>query len=130
MAVVENGTAPAKKKTTSRKTKKPTYTKEQYIELLEGLNSKKIDSFEFYLKFWERSDANGAVLDSLKANSLLLSPHEKSKKFSEFIHDIMDFCYSYEDIFESDEENSDWYNEFRDSMEKIYLKIRTFLGEE
>ena len=45
----------------------------------------------------------------------------------------MDFCYSYSEVFESDisAEKFDSYDlEFRNSMEKIYLKIQNFLNEE
>jgi len=38
---------------------------------------------------------------NLKNAVLLLSPHEKSKEFSNFISEIMDFCYSYSEVFES-----------------------------
>ena len=105
-------------------------TKEQYIDLLEKLISREINSFQFYIKFKERNDSNGEVFDSLKANFLLLSPHEKSKEFSNFISEIMDFCYSYSEVFESyvPGEKIDSYDlEFRNSMEKIYLKIQNFL---
>jgi len=108
-------------------------TKEQYIDLLEKLISREIDSFKFYIEFKERNDSNGEVFDSLKANFLLLSPHEKSKEFSNFIIEIMDFCYSYSEVFESDlpQETRDSYDlKFRNSMEKIYLKIQKFLNEE
>ena len=107
-------------------------TKEQYIDLLEKLISGKIDSFKFYIEFRERNYSNGEVFDSLKANFLLLSPHEKSKEFSNFIIEIMDFCYSYTEVFESylPREEMDLYDlEFRNSMEKIYLKIQNFLNE-
>ena len=108
-------------------------TKEQYIDLLEKLISRKINSFKFYIEFKERNDSNGEVFDSLKANFLLLSPHEKSKEFSNFISEIMDFCYSYSEVFESyvPGEKIDSYDlEFRNSMEKIYLKIQKYLNEE
>ena len=93
-------------------------TKEQYIDLLEKLISRQINSFKFYIKFKERNDSNGEVFDSLKAN---------------FISEIMDFCYSYSEVFESyvPGEKIDSYDlEFRNSMEKIYLKIQKFLNEE
>ena len=108
-------------------------TKEQYIDLLEKLISGKINSFKFSIEFKERNDSNGEIFDSLKANFLLLSPHEKSKEFSNFICEIMDFCYSYSEVFESylPGEKIDSYDlEFRNSMEKIYLKIQKFLNEE
>ena len=108
-------------------------TKEQYIDLLEKLISGKIDSFKFYIEFKERNYLNGEVYDSLKANYLLLSPHEKSKEFSNFIFEIMDFCHLYSEVFESyvpREKKDSYYLEFRNSMEKIYLKIQKFLNED
>ena len=108
-------------------------TKEQYIDLFEKLLSGKITSFQFYLEFLDRNDLNGEVCDSLKANSLLLSPHEKSEEFSNFIVEIMDYCMSYADLFESNltkEETDSYQLEFRNSMEEIYLKIQKFLNED
>ncbi len=108
-------------------------TKEQYIDLLEKLISGKINSFKFYSEFKERNELNGEIFDSLETNFLLLSPHEKSKEFSGFIIEIMDFCYSYSEVFESDifVEKFDSYDlEFRNSMQQIYLKIQNFLNEE
>ena len=69
-------------------------TKDQYIELLEQFLSGKINSFIFSIKFKERNDLNTEVFNSLKANFILLSPHEQSKEFSDFINEIIDFCYS------------------------------------
>ena len=106
---------------------------EQYIDLFEKLISRKINSFKFYIEFKEPNDSNGEVFDNLKANSFLLSPHEKSKEFSNFISEIMDFCYSYSEVFESyvPREKIDSYDlKFLNSMEKIYLKIQKFLNEE
>lgn len=98
-------------------------TKEQYIDFLEKLISRKINSFKFYIEFKKRNDSNGEVFDCLKANFFLLSLHEKSKEFSNFIIEIMDFCYSYSEVFESyvPGEKIDSYDlEFRNSMEKIF----------
>ena len=93
------------------------------------LISRKIDSFKFSIEFKACSYLNGEVFESLKANFLFLSPHEKSKEFSNFIMEIMDFCYFYSEVFESyvPKEEMDSYDlEFRNSMEKIYLKIQKF----
>ena len=108
-------------------------TRQEYIDLLEKLTSGKINSFKFYIEFQERNSLNGEVFDSLKANFFLLSPHEKSEKFSDFINEIMDYCYSYAEIFESylsEEERASYDLKFRNSMEKIYLKIQKYLNEE
>jgi len=107
-------------------------TREQYLQLLEKLINGKIDTFKFCIEFEKRNELNGEVFDSLEANFLLLSPHEKSVKFSDFIIEILDFCYSHSEIFESDipAEKFDLYEaEFRGSIEKIYLKIQKFLEE-
>ena len=42
----------------------------------------------------------------------------------------MNFCYSYEDVLKSPGEKTDLNEEFRNSMEKIYLKVQKFLNEE
>jgi hypothetical protein len=98
-------------------------TKKQYIDLLEKLISGKINSFKFYSEFKERNELNGEISDSLEANFLLLSPQEKSKEFSGFIIEIMDFCYSCSEVFESDisVEKFDSYDlEFSNYMQKIF----------
>lgn len=99
-------------------------TRDHYLALLE--------SFEFYIGFKERNELNADVFDSLEANYLLLSPHKNSKKFSDFICEIMDLCNSYCEILESSlyQEKFDSYDlEFSDSIQKIYLKIQNFLNE-
>ena len=53
-------------------------TREQYLQLLEKLINGKIDTFKFCIEFKKRNELNGEVFDSLEANFLLLSPHEKS----------------------------------------------------
>ena len=108
-------------------------TREQYIELLKKLISRKIDSFKFCIEFQKRNELNGEIFDSLEANFLLLSPHEKSIQFSDFIIEILNFCYSHFEVFESDipREKFDSYElEFRNSIEKVYFKIQNFLNEE
>lgn len=75
--------------------------KEQYIDLLEKLISGKINSFKFSTKLKERNELNGDIFDSLEAKFLLLSPYEKSNEFSDFIIEIINFCYSYSELFES-----------------------------
>ena len=106
-------------------------TREQYIDLLKKLISEEIDFFKFYLEFKERSRLTDEVFDSLKANFLPLSQHEKAKKFCDFICDIMGVCTSYTESFESvlsvEDENKD-YLEFRNSMQEIYLEIQNLLN--
>ena len=75
----------------------------------------------------------GEIFDSLEANFLLLSPHEKSIQFSDFIIEILYICYSHSEVFESynPTEKFDSYElEFRNSIEKVYFKIQNFLNEE
>lgn len=62
-----------------------------------------------------------------------LSPHEQSKEFSNLISEIIDFCYSYSEVFELDlpQETIDSYElEFRNFMEKIHFKIQKVLNKE
>jgi len=108
-------------------------TKEEYIQLLEKLINGQIDTFKFCIEFKKRSELNCEIFDSLEANFLLLSPHEKSMEFSDFIIEILDCCYSHSEIFESDipAEKFDLYeSEFLDSIEKIYFQIQNYLNEE
>ena len=108
-------------------------TKDQYVDLLEQFLSGEINSFTFSIKFKERNDLNTEAFNSLKANFILLSPHEQSKEFSDFISEIIDFCYSYSEVFELDlpQETRDSYElEFRNFMEKIHFKIQKVLNKE
>lgn len=108
-------------------------TKEEYLQLLKKFISGKVDSFKFCVEFKKRNDLNGEIFDSLEANFFLLSPHEKSREFSDFILEILDFCYSHSEVFDSDisaEKLNSYELEFRDSIEKIYFQIQNFLNEE
>lgn len=110
--------------------------KEQYLDLLDQFISKKIDVFKFYIEFQDRTSMNIEVFDNLETNFFLLSPHEKSEEFSDFINEIRSLCHSYTETFESYEfyaskELQDSCNsDFRASIEAIYLKIQKFLSEE
>ena len=108
-------------------------TKDQYLELLEEFHSREINLGLFFLGFKERIDWNIKVYDSLKANFCLLSFHEKSMEFSNFIEEIVDLYYEYEQLFDSaiSEEESDSHKlQCYKSIEKIYLKIQALLKEE
>ena len=108
-------------------------TKDQYVDLLEQFLSEEIDSFTFSIKFQERNDFNTEAYNSLKANFILLSPHEQSKEFSDFISEIIDFCYSYSEVFELDlpqERRNSYELDFRNFMDEIHLKIKKILNEE
>jgi hypothetical protein len=108
-------------------------TKDQYVDLLEQFLSGEINSFTFSIKFKERNDLNTEAFNNLKANFILLSPHEQSKEFSDFISEIIDFCYSYSEVFDLGlpQETRDSYElDFRNFMEKIHFKIQKVLNEE
>ena len=93
-------------------------TKDQYVDLLEQFLSGEINSFTFSIKFKERNNLNTESSNSLKAT---------------FISEIIDFCYSYSEIFELDlpQETRDSYElEFRNFMEKIHFKIQKVLNKE
>ena len=105
-------------------------SKDQYLELIERLISGIMTGFQFSIEFQERSYLNGKVFESLKENYLLFSPHEKSKEFSCFIDDILDVCYSYEEVVEfyfPEEEWKSYQFEFRRKIKKIYLEMLRFL---
>lgn len=108
-------------------------TKDQYVNLLEQFLSGEINSFTFSIEFKERNDLNTEAFNRLKANFILLSPHEQSKEFSDFISEIIDFFYSYSEVFQLDlpQETRDSYElEFHNFMEKIHFKIQKVLNKE
>ena len=101
--------------------------------MLENLISGKISPLQFYNKFMKRTELTNNAYDSLIANFVLLSPHEKSEEFSQFLVDIMNSCISYEGIFDCDisEEDTNFHNlVFQSQMEETYLQIQEFLKEE
>ena len=113
-----------------------------YLQLLDQLMEEKITSGEFFSKFHQKSIENSEVVDILESKLILLSPHPKSLDFSDFIEEIVDYCKSLNndpDSFRSfirslrrdlSGENYDLYNnqnEFRDSIEEIYLRLKKFL---
>ena len=106
--------------------------KEQYLQMLENLISGKISSLQFYNKFMKRTELTNNAYDSLIANFVLLSPHEKSEGFSQFLVDIISSCVAYENIFDldiSEEERNSYNLNLRNEMEETYLEIQEFLKE-
>lgn len=105
--------------------------KDQYLELLENYMEEKIDSFNFRIAFCERYESIDEVADVLKSNRVLLSPHEKSLDFGDFLSQIDCCCKVYSDNPEPFQQKCELGDvEFRISIEKIYLKIQNFLKEE
>jgi len=104
--------------------------RDYYLELLDQLVKKRIPTSEFFFKFSQKSQENSEVLDFLESKLVLLSPHEKSLDFSDFINEILDYCESFNNDSDSFIENYDLLdNQFRDSIEKIYLRLQNFLKE-
>lgn len=108
-------------------------TKDQYIDLLQQFLFGKINIVTFYNDFRDRCHSNLEVYQSLKANFILLSPHEKSKEFAELMEEITMYCVSYSEIFELElpKEKRDSHElNFRNFMEKIYVKTQKLLNED
>ena len=89
---------------------------------------RKIDIPEFCIAFCRRSSLNIEVLDTLESNLVLLSPHEKSSEFANFIEEIVSCCEVYsgdpEPLKESYEIGD---TDFQDLVEKTYLRLQKFL---
>jgi hypothetical protein len=105
--------------------------RDQYLELLDNYMERKIDSFNFIIKFEERYDSIGKVADLLQSNRVFLSPDENSLDFADLLSAIDSCCKAYSDDpepFRNKFEIGDV--EFRISIEKIYFKIQKFLKEE
>ena len=101
-----------------------------YLQLLDQLMEKKITSGEFFSKFHQKSIENSEVVDILESKFILLSPHEKSLDFSDFIEEIVDYCESLNndpDFLGEDYDLSDNDNEFSDSIKEIYIRLKKFL---
>ena len=106
--------------------------KEQYVQMLENLISGKISPLQFYNKFMKRNQLTNNLYDScLTDNFVLLSPHEKSEGFSQFLVDIISSCVAYENIFDldiSEEERNSYNLNLRNEMEETYLEIQALLN--
>ena len=93
-------------------------------------NNISIEIPEFCIAFYRRSSLNSKVLDTLESNLVLLSPHENSLEFGNLLQEIFDFCEIHsgnpEPLRESYEIGD---TEFRDSIEKTYLRLQTFLEQ-
>ena len=103
-------------------------TRDQYVKLLNEFMEKKIDIPEFCQAFCRRSELNDEVVDTLESNFILLSPHEKSVEFSDFMEEIFSCCEAYNGDPEPFRTSYDiGETEFRDSVEKTYFRLQKFL---
>lgn len=104
---------------------------DQYLELLNKFINKKIDSFNFRIRFSERYESIEKVADLVKSNRVLLSPDENSLDFGDLLAKIDNCCIAYSDEPEPFRDKFDIGDvEFRISIEKIYFKIQKLLKEE
>ena len=108
-------------------------TKEQYLSMLQKLNSGKINLPEFFTEIVEQVNFHNNVYDSLTKNCIVLSPHEKSWEFNKFMGEIIDRCYRAEEVFNSDlpkEEYDSYILKLSKAIDILYLKIQELLMEE
>lgn len=80
--------------------------REGYLKLLENFQKGKIQDVEFCFAFVERGLLITNILKSLKSNLILLSPHEKSNHFSNFVSITIDICESYIENVEDNDDDS------------------------
>jgi len=71
------------------------------------------------------SNGNEAT-DMLESDLILLSPHKKSLDFSNLTDEILEACYSYDLDPESLEIWEREKKEFRDLVQRIYLRLKNF----
>lgn len=102
--------------------------REGYLKLLENFQKGKIQDVEFCFAFVERGLLITNILKSLKSNLILLSPHEKSNHFSNFVSITIDICESY--IENAEDNDDDSKIEFKNLIEEIYLQIQEILKED
>ena len=95
----------------------------QYLELLEEFLKENISISDFCSEFCKRGSLNSDAVAILESNSILLSPHEKSLEFSELLEEIFDEC----EHFDGEEDLTG--DEFRNSIEKSFVKIKKYLNE-
>ena len=105
--------------------------RDQYLELLDNYMERKIDSFNFIMKFEERYESIDKVTEVLESNRVFLSPDENALDFGDFLSQIDCCCKVYSDNPEPFQQKGELGDvEFRIAIEKIYLKIQNFLKEE
>lgn len=103
--------------------------RDQYLKLLEDYMEKKIDGFNFRIKFCERYESIGKIANQLQSNLVFLSPDENSLYFGDLLANIDSCCQAYSGdvgpFFKSGFEIGDL--EFETSIKKIYLEIQNLL---
>ena len=102
--------------------------RDQYLELVEEYIEKKIDGFNFRIRFRERYESIEKVADLLKSNRVLLSPDKHSLDFGDLLSKIDDCCKAYSgdpEPYRNKFEIGD--PEFQTLIEKISLEIQNFL---
>ena len=105
--------------------------RDQYLELLEDYMEKKIDSFNFRIKFCERYESIGKIANQLQSNLVFISPDENSLDFGDLLSKIDSCCKAYSADPEPFRDKFEIGGvEFRISIEKIYFKIQKFLKQE
>ena len=98
-------------------------TREDFLQLQEKL----LDIGEFCKVFSERDVLNSEAADMLQSNFILLSPHKKSLDFSKLTNEILEACYGYDPDPESLEIREREKKEFRDLVQRIYLRLQKLL---
>jgi hypothetical protein len=105
--------------------------RDQYLKLLDNYMERKIDSFNFIIKFEERYNSIEKVADVLKSKRVLLSPDENSLDFGDFLSEINTCCKVYSDNPEPFQQKCELEDvEFRNEIEKIYGKIQKCLKKD
>jgi hypothetical protein len=88
---------------------------------------------EFCGKFDPIYRKTSEVHHFLESKLVLLTPHPKSLEFSDFIHEIWEYCEFFNNRLDTEDTLEVDYNlfnkQFRDSMENFYLKIQKYLHE-
>lgn len=102
--------------------------RENYLDLLENFRKGKIKTFEFCITFEEIGKLTSDIIDILESNLIILSPNEKSLRFSDLLEEVFASCRSYLEDAEFRDENSEV--EFKNYVEELYCKIQNFLNEE
>ena len=104
--------------------------RDQYLELLDKFIEKKIDSFNFRIRFSERYESIDKVTELLQANRVLFSPDENCLEFGYLLAKIDNCCKAYCDDPETFQNKFEIGEvEFTTSIEKIYFQIQNFLNQ-
>lgn len=108
--------------------------RENYLEILEDFQKGKINTVKFCVDINNIGNLTNDVIEIFESNFIILSPNKKALDFCDLLEEVFDLCEDYLvdlqfiDSTVNSSELEKYETEFKNSLEKIYLKIQNFLN--